>query len=104
MVEQFIQDMAHKIVQVYNPDRVLLFGSYARGQHTPYSDVDLLVVKDTLRSAVLRGQVARQLFYNSLIRVDLLVYTNEEFEDEMRHSDSFLASIAKTWIELYRRL
>lgn len=103
MVEQFIQDMAHKVVQAYDPDRVLLFGSYARGQHTLYSDVDLLIVKDTRRASVLRGQSVRQLFYDSLIRVDLLVYTNEEFEDEMRHPDSFLASIAKTWIELYHR-
>lgn len=95
--------MARKVVQVYDPDRVLLFGSYARGQHTLYSDVDLLIVKDTRRSSVLRGQAVRQLFYDSLIRVDLLVYTNEEFEDEMGHPDSFLASIAKTWVELYRR-
>ncbi len=102
MVEPFIQEMAQKIAQVYNPDRILLFGSYARGQATPSSDIDLLIVKDTRQPVLRRGQIARQLFYDSLVRVDLLVYTPQELEDEMRHANSFITSISQTWIELYR--
>jgi|SRR5579859_3419392 len=104
MVEPFIREMVQKIVQTYSPERVLLFGSYARGLQTLYSDVDLLIVKDTRLPAVLRGQVVRQLFYNSLVRVDIMVYTRQEFEDEMGQMNSFLASIAKTWVELYRHV
>ncbi len=103
MVEPFIQEMARKIVQVYNPECVLLFGSHAKGQATPHSDVDLLIVKDTRQPMLRRGQIAHQLFYDSLVRVDLLVYTPQELEDEMRHTDSFITSISQTWIELYRR-
>ena len=42
--EQTIQDLCNRIVQDFQPERIILFGSYAYGNPTPDSDVDLLVV------------------------------------------------------------
>ena len=42
--DQTIQDLCNHIVQEFHPDRIILFGSYAYGNPTPDSDVDLLVV------------------------------------------------------------
>ena len=42
--EQTIQDLCNRIVQDFQPDRIILFGSYAYGNPTPDSDVDILVV------------------------------------------------------------
>jgi len=39
-----IQRLAERIVQEFHPERIILFGSYAYGQPTPDSDVDLLVI------------------------------------------------------------
>lgn len=39
-----IQEVADSIARDFHPERIILFGSYARGQSTPDSDVDLLVV------------------------------------------------------------
>ncbi len=39
-----IQEMVRRIVNVCNPDRIVLFGSYARGRAGPDSDVDFFVV------------------------------------------------------------
>ena len=39
-----IQELANRIVQEFSPDRIVLFGSYARGTAVPDSDVDLLVI------------------------------------------------------------
>lgn len=39
-----IQEMVRRIVEQFHPDKVILFGSYARGTAGPDSDVDLLVV------------------------------------------------------------
>src|SRR3990172_715807 len=39
-----IQDLADRIAREFDPDKIILFGSYARGTPRPDSDVDLLVV------------------------------------------------------------
>ena len=39
-----IQELADRIVRDFEPDRIILFGSYARGTAGPDSDVDLLVI------------------------------------------------------------
>ncbi|MGC2692443.1 MAG: nucleotidyltransferase domain-containing protein, partial [Desulfobaccales bacterium] len=45
MVEdQTIQELCDRIVREFQPERIILFGSYAYGNPTPDSDVDLLVV------------------------------------------------------------
>ena len=43
--EKRIGEMVSRIVARFDPDRVILFGSYARGDAGPDSDVDLLVIK-----------------------------------------------------------
>ena len=46
-VDQAVLDeIARRIVEVAQPERVILFGSAARGEMRPNSDVDLLVVKE----------------------------------------------------------
>ena len=44
---QTLDDIIQRIVAVAQPDKIILFGSAARGEMGPHSDVDLLVVKDT---------------------------------------------------------
>jgi len=43
--DQDIQDIVRRIVQAADPERIVLFGSAARGTMGPNSDVDLLVIK-----------------------------------------------------------
>ncbi len=43
--EKLIDRMTQRIVQEVNPERVVLFGSWARGEASAQSDVDLLVVE-----------------------------------------------------------
>lgn len=50
-----------KIVDELNPEKVILFCSYAYGQPTPHSDVDLLLVLKT--SASLKNEAGRFLVY-----------------------------------------
>jgi predicted nucleotidyltransferase len=42
--EEAIRQFLSRIVEQFNPEKVILFGSYARGNPTPDSDVDVLVV------------------------------------------------------------
>lgn len=45
ITEEQIQAVVARIVEGYQPDRIILFGSYAYGTPTEHSDLDLLVVK-----------------------------------------------------------
>jgi uncharacterized protein len=44
VVQKAIEQMVRRIVEQFHPERVILFGSHARGDAGPDSDVDLLVV------------------------------------------------------------
>lgn len=74
-----IQEIVRRIVKVAQPERIILFGSAARGEAVPGSDIDLLIVK----SNVHRRRLAMDL-YEALTdigqSVDLIVATPEDLE------------------------
>ena len=57
--EAEIQDFVDKVVQEFAPQRVILFGSHARGDATPDSDVDLLVIMPTEKRTVQQALAIR---------------------------------------------
>jgi predicted nucleotidyltransferase len=74
-----IQRLVDNLVAGYQPEKVILFGSYAYGTPGPDSDVDLFVIKDDPRPRWQR-QVDAQLALNvNSTPVDVLVYTPKEF-------------------------
>lgn len=72
-------------IKSYNPEKIILFGSYAYGKPTEDSDVDLLVIKKTLLPFL-----ERQIQVRSLLRtttpVDIFVFTPEELEKTKDHN------------------
>lgn len=95
-----IRDFADRIVQAFRPERIILFGSYARGKATADSDVDLLVLtehegKDWEYAAKIRNQVS--LGYP----LDLLVRTPACFEERLAMGDPFVREIAEDGVVLY---
>lgn len=78
-VEEKIQEMVRRIVGGFDPEKIILFGSRARGDAGPDSDVDLLVVMQTesKREAAVRIGVALDAMG---IPKDVLVITPDEFE------------------------
>ncbi len=76
--ETDIQQITSTIVKSLHPDQVLLFGSYAKGTATADSDLDLLVVMQTLAPRYQRSAAIRHLFWPPKSAMDILVYTPEE--------------------------
>ena len=78
-VQQTIRDIVHRIVSIAQPEKIVLFGSAARGTQGHGSDLDLLVVK----SGVHRRRLA-QTIYLSLHGiekgVDIVVVTPEDID------------------------
>jgi len=101
--QQLIEDISQKIVDHINPEKVILFGSYASGKSTDSSDVDLIVVRNTSLPKTKRGIEIRRLFYRQLIPLDIKVYTPDEFENESKTPFSFLFSALKNSQVLYER-
>lgn len=81
--EADIQDFVNKVVEEFSPQRVILFGSYARGDATPDSDVDLLVVMPTKKEAIDQAVEVRQRIRRTF-PLDLIVKTPEELRKEFR--------------------
>lgn len=100
-INQEVDEVVKKIVSFYKPEKVILFGSYAKGTATNRSDMDILVIKETDEPFRIRGRLLRQLFYSSIIPVDLLIFTKEEFEEYQAKPYSFIGSVLETGIEVY---
>ena len=92
-----------RVVAHYDPDRVYLFGSYAKGTMSPASDVDLLVVRPTAVPFRMRGRNVNALLVNVPARFDLLYYTPEEVEEELKDPNGFLATIMGDARLMYER-
>ena len=98
-----INDIVARIASKFNPDKIILFGSYASGTPNNDSDIDLLVIKDTDLPRHKRSFDIQKMLIGSMIPMDILVYTNNEFEKEKNEKYSFLNSAIKTSKILYER-
>jgi predicted nucleotidyltransferase len=79
-----IQRMALRIARRFKPERIILFGSRARGDANADSDVDLLVVMPVQGSKrAKRLEIGLELF-NYRVSVDVVVVTPREFETDAR--------------------
>jgi uncharacterized protein len=74
-----IDRMVKRIVKQFDPEQIILFGSQARGDAGPDSDVDLLVVMDVEGSRLEKGVEIRLALREFLVPLDLIVTTPEEF-------------------------
>jgi len=95
-----------RIVQVlreqYAPQRILLFGSLASGQVGEWSDIDLVIVKETDRRFLDRIREVMQLL-RPQVGMDILVYTPEEFAELSRERPFVREEILQKGRVLYER-
>lgn len=81
-----INEIVNKIAGFYDPDKIILFGSYAYGIPTENSDLDLLIIKDSVEPRPDRTMQILKMLYGSMIPMDLIVYTNNEIKESLRKS------------------
>ena len=98
-----LPEVIERLATQLQPERVILFGSYAYGTPTPDSDVDLLVVLDTNASATERYLAVSRLLYPRPFPVDILVRTPDEIEQALRTNDFFIKEILSQGRVLYER-
>src|SRR3989442_7705976 len=77
--QEKLDQIIRRIVEVAKPEKIILFGSAARGEMGPHSDVDLLVIKAGANRLDLTGQIYRNL-HGVGEAVDIVVVTPEDVE------------------------
>lgn len=98
-----INEIVSKIALHFDPDKIILFGSYASGNATNDSDLDLLIIQETELPRHKRSFNIQKSLKGSMIPMDILVYTSKEFEDERNQKNSFLHSLIQNSEILYER-
>lgn len=80
-IERFRREALPTLIEKYEPQRVLVFGSRARGEALKHSDLDVLVASDLFRDIPWLERAARVILDCDIrFAVELLCYTPDEFE------------------------
>lgn len=84
----------------YNPDQVILFGSFARNESDELSDIDLVIIKETQDDFFTRIHKAMQIL-DFRTAIDILVYTPSELEAMKERGNAFIEPVFAEGILLH---
>ena len=92
-----------KLIAEYDPQQVILFGSYAYGNPRSDSDIDLLIIKDTPERFIDRWVTVRRILSDAQrsFPLDTLILTPQEVAHRLAVGDQFVAEILERGEVLY---
>ncbi|MFA5043615.1 MAG: nucleotidyltransferase domain-containing protein [Kiritimatiellia bacterium] len=96
-----IEKYAKTLAREFRPERVILFGSYARGGANEDSDVDLLVIMDHDKPRNVDQAIAMRLKTDATFPMDMLVKRPSEVAERLSMNDSFLKGVFQDGKVLY---
>jgi len=88
-------ERAIECIKKYDPEKIIVFGSYARGEIDEYSDLDFVVIKKTDKRFLERLIEVAKLIDTDLGKVDVFVYTPEEFRMMVKDGNPFIENVLK---------
>ncbi len=101
---QLIDYIVEKIVKAIDPEKIILFGSYARGDYKKDSDLDLFIIKDGDHNSRMMRRKVDSLLGDRKFPVDLFVRKTEEVKRRFEIGDHFyLYHIFKDGKVLYEK-
>lgn len=102
ITSQLLQSIKQKIVEAMQPEKIILFGSYAWGAPTDESDVDLfIIVRDTGRPSYQRAREVYRALRGVGVPVDVIVQTHDEAERSKRVPSSLTKKVLEQGVVLY---
>jgi len=103
LIEPPIDEIARRIVEAFRPRRIVMFGSRARGDTHPDSDLDLMVEMETDDTPAQRARAIDALFGLRRWAMDLVVYTPREVEQQRQYRNSLIRMIEAEGRVLYEQ-
>jgi len=101
--DELIAEVVRRIVEVADPDKIILFGSHARGEANSRSDLDILVVKE---SDVPRYDRSGGIYYalrDIMVPMDIITYTPDEIYDWSQVKRAFVTTAVREGKVIYER-
>jgi predicted nucleotidyltransferase len=92
-----------RIRQAGNPIRIVLFGSHARGQAGPSSDLDLLIVEDSDLPRHRRAPRYLRALVGAFPAKDVIVWTPAEIAAWANLPNAFISTVLREGVTLYER-
>jgi predicted nucleotidyltransferase len=100
--DPILKEIVRRLVAAFQPDRVYLFGSKARGDEDPDSDYDLMVVvPDAAPPERTRSRLAYEVLRGTRTAADVLVWTRQSFDARLHLAASLPATIVREGMLLY---
>ncbi len=98
-----LDEITKIIVENYQPDKVILFGSYATGKATENSDLDLLIISDREKELPQRKRGVQLLYLlrKHHISKDILIYTQAEVDKWKNVKNAFVAEALSTGLVIH---
>lgn len=103
ITQEEIKEISNKIIDNYNPEKIILFGSYAWGIPGPDSDVDLFIIKNDNKPSLEMMREVNRIFAERNFALDVLVYTPDQLKRRSEIGDPFLKKIVDSGKILYEK-
>ena len=101
-IYKILRNISERLKREYNAEKVILFGSYARGEETLDSDVDILVIAPTKERMIDRmasvSRIIRDL--RNGLPISPIVLTSEEFRRKLEEGDAFIRTVVEEGVVL----
>ena len=101
--DHLISEIISRIVSAAQPDRVILFGSRARGDARPNSDFDVLVIKESDEPRYRRSVPLYVALADLPVEVEVMVYTPAEVEEWSQVPQAFVTTAVREGTTIYER-
>jgi predicted nucleotidyltransferase len=88
-------------IKPYDPERIYLIGSWARGEEDALSDVDLVLIKNTRLSFFNRMRELHKFLLADMGGVDILIYTPAEFSRMHKEGNAFIEMVIEEGALIY---
>jgi len=99
--EREIESITKQLIEKYEPEKIILFGSAARRQYGDPNDLDFLIIKEDVPFYGIDRMRELDELIDRNVAADLLVYRPDEFDDRVRLGDPFILAILKEGRVLY---
>lgn len=98
-----LQKIVSFLIENYQPEKIILFGSLASGEVKEESDIDLLLIKNSDKRPLERAMEVMALLGYPRIALDIFVYTPEEIEYLRKEGSHFIEDILERGKVLYEK-
>ena len=96
-------ERAVECLKRYEPEKIIAFGSWVRGEADEYSDFDFVVIKRTSKRFLERLIEVARLIGKDIGKVDVFVYTPEEFRRMIQSQNPFIMQVLEEGVLVYEK-